>query len=39
MLPHPAMTTHHPLTKYARLWLALGPNLLLVGLALLWPCL
>jgi len=31
------MTTHHPLTKYARLWLALGPNLLLVALALFWP--
>ncbi len=37
MLPHPAMTTHHPLTKYARLWLALGTNLLLVALALIWP--
>lgn len=37
MLPHPAMTTHHPLTKYARLWLALAPNLLLVALALFWP--
>ena len=31
------MTTHHPLTKYARLWLALGPNLFLVALALVWP--
>ena len=37
MLPHPAMSTHHPLTKYARLWLALAPNLLLVALALFWP--
>jgi hypothetical protein len=31
------MTTHHPLTKYARLWLALAPNLLLVALAWFWP--
>jgi hypothetical protein len=31
------MTPQHPLTKYARLWLALAPNLLLVALAFLWP--
>jgi len=31
------MTSQHPLTKYARLWLALAPNLLLVALAFLWP--
>ena len=37
MLPTPAMTTQHPLTKYARLWLALAPNLLLVALAFYWP--
>ena len=37
MLPTPAMTTQHPLTKYARLWLALAPNLLLVLLAWYLP--
>lgn len=31
------MTPQHPLTKYARLWLALAPNLLLVALAFYWP--
>ncbi len=31
------MSTNHPLTKYARLWLALAPNLFLVALACFWP--
>jgi len=31
------MTPMHPLTKYARLWIALAPNLLLVALAWFWP--